>query len=300
MCSTCNMFNSKYAYAITKVYNNNQLIFSKSGYNVTYNESINISAGTVNIRVQLFGSGIEANLQPGYWIYTEGLPEENVSGFGLRVKSISNYDANNDLLLKKSYTYEDPFSTGKSSGYLSKNVEYNLLKTFKNYSMIYEGFECKQIKTNINTYSSSSITGFENSLVFYEWVSEKEIDAQGTSNGSITYQFNKSPDIVYDSENKITIDKSYVRNKPTVKIVMNNTNKEIQRTEYFYKEDTIIKSSREDFYVAQIGTSNAISTVSCLPEYSLDQSLSIFNVKSYLFWNYLEKEIQTNQYYNID
>ncbi|MBT1707600.1 hypothetical protein KK062_05170 [Fulvivirgaceae bacterium PWU5] len=119
---------------------------------------------------------------------------------GLRIKSISSYDAGGQLLTQKAYQYNMPDQDNVSSGFLlDANVTdlRNLFPYYEQYAIRQGGATCEHIDRPIRRIVHDNPQGrlVGGYSVGYEYVTERITDGAGGSLGRTEYQFPRLPDI---------------------------------------------------------------------------------------------------------
>jgi len=139
------------------------------------------------------------NVSGGVWFsYNTFNPNNNIYNYpfaGIRIKEINNYDKNNNLLTKKTFTYLD--SINRSSGYITNNRKMSFSKHSTYVSVDFGGLTCKVVK-QIDSYMwfSNSNNGLEANSFGYESVQEYNM-SNNINNGFTSFQFKKGVDGFY-------------------------------------------------------------------------------------------------------
>ncbi len=298
-CSSCTTTNSKYSYAKLQVINNGQVIYSTSGYNNEVLEMLNVQPGSVNVTLEVYGAGIEANIKASYWNRLGNLPDENVQGFGLRVKSITNYDHDDTFINKKEYTYTTPDTDNSSGKLINNDSKYDRLSQYRYYQLeaCYEFLI--DSKTDTYTYSSSSRSGFENNSIAYEYITELDKDALGNSKGKTLYKYTTTANNVADPNGSLWVNLGHKRGQLLEKKVFDSQDRILQFEENFYTEDTSKSSARQDFKAYDHGSSNIVNNQCILTDIpiSLSTSKSFFNTAFTVYWFKKHKTEFTEYFY---
>ncbi|MDD7888274.1 RHS repeat protein [Flavivirga sp. 57AJ16] len=306
-CDFCNNINSKYSFAKYQVKNNNSTIYSYNFYGDIgeIEKLIAVSPGTVSIIFEVYGDRVHAGIETSYWNRLGNLPDENVQGFGLRVKSITNYDANDEFISQKAYQYTIPNTANSSGKLINSDPKYDRLSEYTNFNFSSCNPHPNYSETNTYTYSSSSRTGFENNSITYEYVTELEKDSLGNTNGKTVYKYTTFPNEVADAANgSIWVNLGHKRGQLLKKETYNEQGKILIKEENEFSENTAINSIRNDFKVYDHGYSDfpAHSDDLCLTRSEIGMTLS--NTKSYfntalqIFWYKKDKTDVTQYFYD--
>jgi YD repeat-containing protein len=140
---------------------------------------------------------IEVYVNYNYWDFASPQYITPLQAGGLRAKSISNYDGNGTLLMKKTYEYGS--ETYGSSSIGAGNLISDPNNNFYFYPELYASDQCDADLENCLHFSSNSQIplGFNHgSPVDYDKVTEKTVSTQtGTANGKTEYYYSRTGSI---------------------------------------------------------------------------------------------------------
>ncbi len=292
----------KYAYKKISVSGAGGEIFSTTG--VTSQEvtiNLGVISGPHTVSLEAYGSYLKLEVEVEY--LSEDV-ETNLYAQGLRVKSITNSDYDDNQISKKVYEYHDVSDSSKSSGILS----FDGYADFRSRNMVnYSSTNCTSsnqssstgwLKTTSVAYNSNSYNGLERSSVTYKNVTEKNIELNNISNGYTVYTFKTDEDFWYDNYGYIKIGLNYKRGNLLLKEVYNNDNLIVKKEENNYVDDTRKTVDVKGFKLFQhVTISNGIS-----PELGMPETLSsIFEIADYdisVDWFYQDTSKITDYFYD--
>jgi len=190
----------KYKYCRVYVYSNGLNYDSgKKNINTNVTVPISLSTGECTIVLEAYGDFMSIGAHLNYM--EEDMTPKNLSAAGLRVISIENFDYDNTLLLRKTYSYNDFANPSISSGKLINELSADFISgTFANFS---QGLCPSQSETAVIPkvdYSkgyyitSRSKQGIESNTVVYKNVSETVLNSGGAGNFYTEYDFTTVPD----------------------------------------------------------------------------------------------------------
>jgi len=297
-CINCPGGYAHYAYAKYYVKVNNVIIAEVNMNTNTIENQYTIGPGNVDIIVEAYGDTIEARIDYFYWDKADQ-NDQNVEGFGLRVKSITNFDYNNNFINKKEYDYITPGTSNSSGKLMNWRPEYDLFNAFSSHSESNCSLSTwTQHYTTSYTYSSSSKQGLENNGISYEYVTEYEKDSQGNANGRTEYKFSIEPNQYVDTENNtIWLNNQSKTGNLLEKKIFNDTNKLLMKEENFFSDNSLKSSLRDDFKLyCNVYTSGSASNCQP-PPYTLLNS-KWFRSSLKLNWHKKDRTELTNYFYN--
>ncbi|MEP5340209.1 MAG: RHS repeat domain-containing protein [Algibacter sp.] len=299
-CDNCNPTNSKYKYANITVLNNGiEKLNLTNYYSNSLLEIISLDPGTVKVILSVYGSVVEAHIVSSYFKSANTF-DENVQGFGLRIKNITNYDYDDSFLNQKAYLYNIPNTTNSSGKLVNVSSNYDRYSDFQYYNVQ----SCFPIASYSNTmtytYGASSTTGFENNGITYQYVTEIEKDSLENTKGKTDYTYTITPDyLVDDNHGSIRVNSNYKRGQLLKKEVYNGQDKLLIEEENFYSEDLNKSNNRQDFKMYNHGDSNLTADPGCLtPELSLNQTKELLSSDVPVYWYKKDKTDVTQYFYN--
>jgi hypothetical protein len=214
-----NIARTKYAYARVRVYDDSGQIYDSGKLKSTRLFTIDLNMnGMTTIVLEAYDNVM--SIQNTYLkYYNNDLNTKNNLASGLRIKSITNSNFNDQIISKKIFDYSKTLETSKSSGLLinDKNAWFQTTK-FSNYVLI----PCigdlglggnNWLETTTNSFKSNSITGIESNTIIYSEVTEKNINTDAISNGQIVSYFTNYPDYFQDRGGLMYFDNGYKRGK---------------------------------------------------------------------------------------
>lgn len=241
--------------------------------------------------------------------------EKNNYGMGVRIKSISNYNYDQELISKKSYEYFKSDDPEKSSGELIKDVEASFRTKGETHAMasccnlivcaedgcFQRTFGCawKTVKTVY--YKSDSISGIEGNSVVYSEVREKSINRldNTSTNGFTKYFYKTDQDFLYDTNGLIKVESNYKRGNLIKKEVYRENGTMpliVSKTENFYTEDNSRVSHVKGFKLFQNVILDNYPVNNTLP--SGNEILEIADYDIPVNWYYKSKTVDTEYFYD--
>jgi len=309
-CHQCD-YKNKYAFANILVLNNGTEKLNITE-NVTYygkeiDKRVSLEPGDVHIILSVYGDDLSAYLETFYYKQDYDYLEENVQGYGLRIKSITNYDEEGQFLNQKEFEYTVPNSTNSSGRMTNKDQEFNL-KAQDFYSVsVSRGCSYPQIGPDITvrktgSLSSSSRLGVENNSISYEYVTEIEKDVQGNTNGKTMYHYSFLSDKYYElDKGAIRNNNSYLRGQLLEKKVYKKNGNLLSKTNNYFSNHLNLRSERREFkaYLLASGHSS-VEQVDCIPYSvpSLPLSFRFYDVIVRKYWNKKDSTSTTNYFYD--
>ncbi len=302
----CDITTSKYSYATYSIYNNGVKIkefrHNRGSYTIA-NETINLESGNAQVVLEVYGSDMEAHLSLKLWArVTEELNNQNVRGFGLRIKHIQNYDHDGAFIGQKKYSYMVP-NTQQSSGILTNQASpYDTFSDFKSFNLSGCVPDASYSRTKTHTYSSSSRSGFENNAISYQFVTEEDLDNQGNTLGKTLYEYTVTPDIVADANaGSIRVNQGHKRGQLLKKQVFNQQNKRLAVEENTYLEHQNKSALREDFKMYTHASSNLDGPPGCVNTYiTLDVAKELLHFRNTPVYWYTKDQSKSTQYFYTD
>lgn len=296
-CDNCDITNAKYTYAKIRVYDDGQEIYSliMNRNDLQLEEIINLSPGSISIELEVYGSLVEAHVLVSYLEQVGNLADENVDGFGLRIKTITNYDSDDSFLSQKRYQYQIPKTTNSSGHIVNEDKNFDRVSTYRSVNVVSCISPAQYSDTNSYTYSSSSGTGFENNSIQYSFVTELENDINGDSKGRTQSEFSVEPNQIIDyNSGSIWVNQGHKRGKLIERTIYNEQNDSLIKENHFYSENQIKSSSRKDFKMYDHGTANYVID-NCGATFTLSQSKEILETDLGMNW-YKKDSTITIQY----
>ena len=191
------------------------------------------------------------------------------SYFGLRIKEITNYSSNDQVMNRKVFSYMQSSDTTRSSGYLANldHPRYVLSKT--GIKGIYHDKDCN-LQETINTFFyDKPLAGLTPDNIYYEYVQVKDISSNG-NNGVTKYQFRKSFDESFGIQVPListVSDRGQLLNEQ----IYDNRNNKMEETTFYYGIDSRIDKSSKGF---KLLATTSLDDGGCSPIYGLTLSLS--------------------------
>ena len=299
-CSGCDPVNAKYAYANVRVLNNGTLL-DFVGYSDNFLESLVVGPGNVTVVLEVYGSLVEAHIQASYLKKIGNLPDENVQGFGLRIKQITNFDYSDTFLTQKEYIYNTPNTSNSSGKLINSHFNYDRYSDFDFYNL---GTCWTPVPVDsriyTSTYGSSSRSGVENNSITYEYVTEMEKDSLGNSIGRTDYKYTVTPNTVADNNNgSISVNLGHERGQLLKKEIYNDENKILIEEENFYTENQNVSNTREDFKIWSHGDSNLDAHPGCIePPFTLTETKELLYSNLPIYWYKKDRTENTTYFYN--
>ncbi len=301
-CTGCDPVNAKYAYANIRVINNGIEKLNFTGYSNDYLSSPALSAGTATVVLEVYGSLVEAHIQTSYFNKLGNLPDENVSGFGLRIKNITNFSYNGTFFNQKEYFYNSPGTSNSSGKLVNTNFKYDRFTDF----VYYNQGNClpppgSDTTTYTYTYGSSSRSGIEGNGITYEYVTEIDKDSLGNTNGRTDYKYTTTPNIVADDNNgSIRVNLGHERGQLLTKEVYDEQNKILTKEAHFYTENQNVSNTRTDFKLYSHGSSNLLDPPGCItPPFTLGDTKELLESSIPIYWYKKDKTDFTQYYYDV-
>ncbi len=246
---------SKYAYARIKVYDQNGQIYDSGKIKSSQQFNIDLFLNGAGIIVLEVYDIIIKIQNPQLRFYNNDSSLKTCLYGGLRIKSITNLDVNNQFVSKKTFDYSKTSDTNKSSGLLinEKNLWFQTNK-FSNYTTMPCGSGWLTgndwLENTTESFKSQSITGNESNAIVYEEVIEKNVDVNNNTNGFTVSRFTSFPDYFQDNQGMMFFDNSHKRgkllNKEVFKVQSNNAIL-INKTSNEYIEDSRRVSNYKGF-----------------------------------------------------
>lgn len=179
--------------------------------NLSYTAHIDNIIDYVNTQVNDDFQRISARFE---WYEEEFQPQQNTgfvkTGGGLRVKSISDYDANGKLIKSRTYDYEYKKDTNGDG--IMETHSYGKIMSLPYYYRYYvlsndQGLACPSFQRFANSITSSGQS------VGYDQVTETITDLEGNDNGKSIYKFINKPDSINHYEyNEVLFMESFIFN----------------------------------------------------------------------------------------
>lgn len=299
-CDNCDITNAKYAYAIIRVYDDGQEVYSlnMNQSDLELEEIILLTPGSISITLEVYGSLVEAHILASYLKQIGNLPDENVDGFGLRIKSITNYDSNDNFLGKKMYQYNIPNTTNSSGQLVNDDKKYDRVSTYRYFHLSQCIPQLVFSDTYSYTYSSSSRAGYENNSIQYSFVTEFEKDNNGNSIGRTEYKFNVVPNQIEDiNSGSIWVNQGHKRGQVLEKKIYNEQGSLLVEEKNFYSENQNKSSSREDFKMYDHASTNYVIEPGCIAApFTLDGTKELLHTNLNINW-FKKDSTNTVQYF---
>ncbi|WP_303315525.1 RHS repeat domain-containing protein [Flavivirga abyssicola] len=301
-CIGCDITNAKYAYANIRVLNNGSEVLNFTGYSNDYLSTPTLSVGSVTVVLEVYGSLVEAHIQAAYFNKLGNLPDENVQGFGLRVKNITNRDSNNAFINQKEYSYNMPGTTNSSGKLVNNHFMYDRFTDFDYFdlgSCYPPNFE--DTRTRTYTYGSSSRSGIENNNITYEHVRELDKDSLGNTKGKTDYKYTITPNIITDNNGggSIRVNLNHERGQLLIKEVYNEQNKILTKEAHLYTQNLNVSNTRTDFKMYSHGSSNLLDPPGCItPPFTLSDTKELLESSIPIYWYKKDKTDLTQYFYD--
>ncbi|HMI02277.1 MAG TPA: hypothetical protein VK541_07340, partial [Pedobacter sp.] len=299
-------------YGKITIYDSNGVFYSSGPLHNTSPQAINLqhlNSGTIVI--EAYGQNISV-MDTQLIYYNIDLTPKNNYGMGLRIKSISNIDHNENVIGKKEYSYLKSDNSLNSSGKLINDI-YTI---FQSNEVIHCSHACCNVippagtaptggcmwrEVSSTNYSSNSVNGIEGNSIVYSEVKEKNVDTQGLSNGYSIYKFTTNADYLYDTKGVIRVDKGYLRGK----LIQKETYKTSDGNDYIvnkvineYVEDTAKISYIKGFKMFQHNyLDDPLLNGNNMP-YSLDYMFELGHYSLPIYWFYQKSSENTDYFYD--
>ncbi len=298
-CTGCDDTNAKHAYANIRVLNNGSETLNFRGYSNDYLSTPTLSAGTITVVLEVYGSLVEAHIQASYLNKLGNLPNENVQGFGLRIKNITNFNHDDTFINQKEYLYNSPGTSNSSGKLVNTNFKYDRFTDF----VYYNQGSClpspgSDTTTYTYTYGSSSRSGFEGNGITYEYVTELNKDELGNTNGRTDYKYTTTPNIIADDNNgSIRVNLGHERGQLLSKEVYNEQNKILTKESHLYSQNLNVSNTRADFKMYSHGSSNLLDHPGCItPPFTLGETKELLESSIPIYW-YKKDQTDLTQYF---
>lgn len=299
--------NTKYHYGKISVYNNGDLQYTSSAHNHIY-KLINLSKGDLQVVLEVYGNSITASVEISYLKKTPEV-NQNIKGFGLRIKEIANHDDDDNLITKKEYDYTYPTNNNSSGKLNNNNSKYNLETSLQHFT---QG-SCMTIggglysDTTTKTYLSSSRSGFESNSINYEYVTEIQKDSLDNFNGKTIHKYTSYPDVVVDrTENVLRTNNASKRGQLLKKEIFDINNNLVLKEDNVYSNESSVLSVRNEFKAfkyksASVSSTNPSSEAICaFPPYTLSTAIELYNPRLGMYWYKKDSTLVTNYFYNAE
>ncbi|RXP46337.1 hypothetical protein EC396_14315 [Lutibacter sp. HS1-25] len=308
-CSNCSSINSKYSFTEIRITNNGVEKYSSKKTSTSswaIDEEIFLDPGSVYIYFSVYGDRVSSYFDAWYNKDDSDYLDENVQGFGLRIKKMTNYDSENQFVNQKEYGYLIPGTNNSSGKLVNDKYEYELAKpSFHSFTLstgcaFYQN--TNYTSTLSKTINSSSRIGFENNSITYEYVTEFDKDSLGNTNGRTQYKYTVFPNKNYDPDGgSMWKNNGYMRSKLLEKIIYDEADKVLVVENNVFSKNLLKNNSREEFKLYSFGYSDTDMTQAFCEDYSipsLANSLRYYDPSPNAYWYKKDKTEVTEYFYD--
>ncbi|EGK02194.1 RHS repeat domain-containing protein [Dysgonomonas gadei] len=270
---------------------------------ISINEVISLQANhTYSVRVMTNCSNVTAYLGFTYNNYDPNTDKYNYPYGGLRIKAITNYDADGKFLDRSKFTYTIPDNPNKSSGYITNTADVLLSKHTKSVGCVYKnpGYldpDYTNEYTETHLYYDNPTTGIYSNNLSYQYVQVQKLGPDNKNNGITKYEFKTYLDQQLDSELPV-ISNSSLRGQLLKESIYDSENNLINETTNYYSNHRGVNRSSRGLKVKQ-GTH--ISSVGLCPAghegiYLLEHLYIPYDYTYYSEWCKMDSTVSTNYY----
>lgn len=277
---------------------------SLSKYTTTsINEVISLQANhTYSVTVTTNCSNVAAYLGFTYNNYDPNTDKYNYPYGGLRIKTITNYNADGKFQDRSKFTYTNPDNPNKSSGYITSTADVLLSKHTKSVGCIYKSpghidpnYTNEYTETHL--YYDNPTTGIYSNNLSYQHVQVQKLGPDNKNNGITKYEFKTYLDQQLDSELPV-ISNSSLRGQLLKESIYDSENNLINETANYYSNHKGVNRSSRGLKVKQ-GT--YISPVGLCPAghegiYLLEHLYIPYDYTYYSEWCKMDSTVSTNYY----